>query len=1574
MHSKLSIKQSNLAVGFGNKGDNANPHQRSLRLGLLVLGMHRAGTSSIAGTLVKLGATAPKTLLPPSPGNPKGYWESKEIAALNDELLASGGSRWADWRPVTPGWYSTLAAETFKQRAKRILAAEFGDSTLFVLKDPRICRLAPFWLQVLAEMGIAPRVVLPMRHPLEVAQSLRRREGSSLTDGILLWVRHVIDAEAASRNLPRAIVEWDSFLKDWPSEIERMAVLLGVEWRDLTDDLRGEIDSFLTAELKHEHISDQTAGFHPEMHEWAISVYSALKNLARDPASDTACKVLDSVAAKFEEATRLFSAHVAALEITAMSFRDSERHAADLKAALNESQRQLQSMSVQLDASKVDLAQQTTSSRSIAQRADELDTAVTEARLQLAASKSNCVELEIALRDVRSELEDSLQNRDRRLSEAHRELGDRSRRIGELEAAFNAQAIRLSELGAALQATRESTSWRITAPIRAAFSRMPMAPRRLVRWILRSIYRAATPHLLPTRIRHFGDSKAEHRRALRLVIEDSAVEANAQGEIAVTTLQEPTIRPPLPPTVVNDRQHERDVEIFSAIRARCSKSARDHRVPIKSVLSEEEIKIASAKLELAVAPVVGAASPKSAGRAIGDGRPGTLEALLGFGINPYRIVDERTLPIYPALILNRYNRWRIELGKRFFFKPSLSDHFDRGPTISMLVPVYRTPILFLERAILSVLFQTYANWELILVDDCSQDPILEAVLRFYAGVNDRIRIHFAANNGGISAATNQALAMATGSHVGLLDHDDMLTRDALEKVAARLCDYPEADLIYSDECKIDTDDLVHDLFHKPDWSPLLLTNFMYTGHLSVYRKALVDKLGGFRSKFDYSQDYDLALRVAEQNPKVIHIDECLYGWRMISGSGAAGDKPHARISNIAALQEAAGRRGYNGIALALPTANRIKRHSIERPLVSIVVPSAGALDRIKATIESIASLTSYQNYEIILVTDSQAISSYSEQFKSPRVRFVPYDKPFNFSDKCNVGAANANGQYLIFYNDDVLVLSSDWIETILDYLTLPGVGGVSPKLIYENGTIQYAGMVMGVRRLVGTAFHTYPARTAAYANLAQSVREVSVLSGACLAISKRIFSEIGGWDSHNTPSAHSDLDLSFRIQELGYSCIYTPHAELTHIGHVGIGADDAKAGGQFSKFKKDKADIFILKRWGRYCERDPYFPPKMRDLVYLDSQEEFLVETSRVRGHSATRKDFILFSHDLSASGAPRCLHDAAKVLIEQGHYVLVMAPQDGPYRQRFVQIGADVIVDPLTLSGHEAVMNLARNFDVAICNTIVCWPLPKQLASYLPVYLYCHETEYIRELRHRIPEFGEGLAAATAVWAAGPLSAAKIKEYCNLNAVSIPACGEEFPELPIDSDQEWPDEVVIGLVGSYESRKGQDLAVTGFNMLPLRIQVKCRFVMAGRTLDSEFRANVEKRADGHSRIIFRNELDNLGVAKLIRRANIILVPSRDDPLPTTAIDALAAGKVLIVSATTGVSHYLNDGESGFILPSNTAEGICATLCRVLKERPRWPEVGVKARKVYEAHFTRDRFKQQFLDALGLSISQNHVN
>jgi hypothetical protein len=285
-----------------------------MRKAILVLGMHRSGTSALTRVLSLLGAALPKRVMPPAANNNEaGFWEPERLAALHDRMLAEAGSRWDDWRAFNDRWHDTPIAAQFKARASQLLDEEFGDAPLFVFKDPRNCRFSRFWLDIFAERGIAPKIVLPVRSPLEVAQSHRARDGFPLRKGLLLWLRHVLDAEAASRDLPRAVIEYDAFLKDWRSSVATMERALGA-FPANTDLAAAEIDRFLCDDLKHQRVAPEEFARNALVHAWVEQTYTAMRELARNPGSNSACATLDRIRTQFDEAATLFGGALADAE------------------------------------------------------------------------------------------------------------------------------------------------------------------------------------------------------------------------------------------------------------------------------------------------------------------------------------------------------------------------------------------------------------------------------------------------------------------------------------------------------------------------------------------------------------------------------------------------------------------------------------------------------------------------------------------------------------------------------------------------------------------------------------------------------------------------------------------------------------------------------------------------------------------------------------------------------------------------------------------------------------------------------------------------------------------------------------------------------------------------------------------------------------------------------------------------------------------------------------------------------------------------------------------------------------
>ncbi len=882
--------------------------------------------------------------------------------------------------------------------------------------------------------------------------------------------------------------------------------------------------------------------------------------------------------------------------------------------------------------------------------------------------------------------------------------------------------------------------------------------------------------------------------------------------------------------------------------------------------------------------------------------------------------------------------------------------FSHQPLISVVMPTYNPHPEWLNEAIESVRKQVYPHWELCIADDASSDKAIRPILERYAREDMRIKVVFREQNGNISAASNSALIIATGEYVALLDHDDELAPDALFWVAKEIDTHPAADVIYSDEDKISPSGSRTDIFFKPDWSPELMFNCMYMGHLTIYKKALINQVGGFRSGYDFSQDYDLALRATEVAQAIRHIPRILYHWRQADGSAAQGGKPYARVSNLAALQAAVDRRGITARVIELPTANRVKIIGWQ-PNISIVIPTDSEVN-LTACLDAIAEKTDYPSWEIIVVTNSKLADLLTQRYDCLPLTFCRYDKPYNFSDKCNEGARQASGEIVVFFNDDVRPLSNVWLDNLVELLALPEVGAVAPKLLYENQRIQHAGLVSGVRGLVGTAFHCRPENTSEHFNFAQSVRDVSAVSGACFAMRRCDFLDVGGFDAVNTPIMHSDVDLSFKVREKGLRCVYTPHATLLHIGHQSLRKFDKK----LTKISQDKADIFLLKRWGSYITYDPYFTDNMRGLLYHDSLEPIGMWGQNRPELVDNHPDVLLVTHDMSGSGAPMVVYLAAKHLLKSGAFPVVASPEDGPMRALFTVLGIPVIIDPLLLTRHESVKKLASNFDCVLANTIASWPIVCQVLeeTLVPVMWYLHECHLIPELANKNHLVSETLRKAKHVYAGSERSASfsqPYNQFVKILTYGVPDiyCGENVSLASIEP-------MIFSVFGTIEPRKGQDIFLEAISFLGNRAGGKAIFNLVGRTLDEGWLIELRKMAEGLSNVFFHGEVEHHQYLKLMSKSHVIVCPSRDDTLPLVTLDALCLGKTLISTDTTGTSNFMTNGKDGFVVPSSNPEALAEAILRLIEDPARLASIGIESRQTFLRHFVEDKFAERLVD------------
>ena len=501
------------------------------------------------------------------------------------------------------------------------------------------------------------------------------------------------------------------------------------------------------------------------------------------------------------------------------------------------------------------------------------------------------------------------------------------------------------------------------------------------------------------------------------------------------------------------------------------------------------------------------------------------------------------------------------------------------PKISVIMPVHNTRPDWLLDAIESVRAQTYPNWELCIADDASTDPRTRKSLRRYA-LNKRIRRTRLAKNSGISAASNRALSMATGEFVGFLDHDDELKPNALFEAVKLLNLRPELDFIYTDEDKREPDGRLVDPFFKPDWSPEYLLSTNYVTHFALYRKALIDRVGRLRGTYDGSQDYDLALRVTELTDRIAHLALPLYTWRKVPGSAAAvaDAKPWANKAGSRALQDAIKRRGLEGqVEAGLWQSSHRVRFKHTDQSVGIVIPTRDRIDLLQRCVESIEELTTYGNYEIIVVDNDSTDRETLEFLATLKGRVLPYRGAFNFAHMMNVAAREARTDMLLFLNNDTEVITPGWIEALLEFAQQPRIGAVGARLLYPSGDPQHEGIIMGICR--GTAGNIDHGD---YFSLGQSVLNATAVTAACMMTRSSVFAEMGGFDEGLTV-AFNDVDYCLRLREAGYRIVYTPYAQLVHHESASRGTLHPPA---------DEA--FFRRRWGSPGEFvDPYYNPNL---------------------------------------------------------------------------------------------------------------------------------------------------------------------------------------------------------------------------------------------------------------------------------------------------------------------------------------------------------------------------------------------
>lgn len=522
------------------------------------------------------------------------------------------------------------------------------------------------------------------------------------------------------------------------------------------------------------------------------------------------------------------------------------------------------------------------------------------------------------------------------------------------------------------------------------------------------------------------------------------------------------------------------------------------------------------------------------------------------------------------------------------------------PLISIVVPTYNSDAVFLKEMLDSVRGQIYPHWELCIADDASPDRRIVALLEEAMQSDPRIKVVFRPDNGHISEASNSALALATGTYVALLDHDDIIPPHALLMAVKYINEHPQGRMFYSDEDKLTEKGNRTAPYFKSDWNPeMFLTQNLFS-HLGIFETNLVREVGGFRKGFEGSQDYDLTLRCVEVagNDAVVHIPHVLYHWRISPGSTAASgsEKPYALLAAIRALEEHFSRMNIEA-SIEQPVASlgilRVRYALPEvRPLISIIIPTRDGVDLLRQCIGSLIAKTLYKDYEIIIIDNGsekpETLAYFAELSKLERVRVITDNSPFNFSALNNRAVSLATGEFVCLLNNDIEIISPSWLDELVALGCQPGNGAVGACLWYPNDALQHGGVLIGLGGVAGHMHHMLKRGQFGYFARAVVSQNLSAVTAACLLIRKSIYEVVGGFDE-KLAVAFNDVDFCLRVREAGYRNVWTPYAELYHHESATRGSDMNPE--HYARFSAEVEKM--QNQWHTHLDRDPAYNPNL---------------------------------------------------------------------------------------------------------------------------------------------------------------------------------------------------------------------------------------------------------------------------------------------------------------------------------------------------------------------------------------------
>ena len=1255
----------------------------------MVLGMHRSGTSALAGTFSQLGLSLGDELMPATAdANPKGYFEHMGVVQVHERLLAAFGMDWADPRPLPESWLRHPATRQARAELEALLQPLLAGGDTVVIKDPRTCRFVPLWRELLAGLGVQAHFAFIARHPVEVAASLRRRDGMSEYRAGLLTLAHQMEAEQASRGASRVFLTYEALIADWQAQVARCRAVFGADVLPEPAANAAAVDGFLDAQLRN-HRASEVFALEPDVVE-AYRCFDAAASTGEQQLAAT----MDAIRARFEAGRR---GYAAAMEATLSALElDHGRHVPAwsrglaLASAWNAPPSPLQPLpvpKVYFRGAGQGYAEERSSDGTLALQADgsyllavevavglplqrlrfdpdsqagvyqllglavdgravedvaALATVIHQQRLPAEetgtvawASADDDPWLELDLSALAASPAGSaprrLEVRFQRVTAASQALQASQAQSRVLRADVGALAEQMASQASQAQASQDAQLAALLAQVGALSvmvgelkqrSDRPLLHRLGRKLQLRALRKAQRGAGWPLPLQPLANASATgdgYWQASNCDPQFNACLQEAFGgsppagwyllDLQARARQGQLDNPCLYLDYGNGMAHAEQVGLMPYMGAR-SQTVLYLRAGLCAMRLDPTDEDACFQLQASLRPLGRWAALRCMLQQTRQlqyptlSRAGLVRRLLGRalrlgpgGLRAQIVADYRALPSPQA---GDYAKWlrRAEPVVSAEQAAARLAVLPRRPLLSVVMPVYQAPERWLRKALDSVLAQHYPDWELCVSDDASPSPHVRAVLQEYQQRDPRIKVVFRAQNGHISESSNSALEVASGDYMVLLDHDDELHPEALLLVAETLGRHPDAQLLYSDEDKIDEDGRRFDAYFKADWNYDLFLGQNCISHLGIYALPLVREIGGFRKGLEGSQDWDLALRCIERirPEQIVHIPRVLYHWRAIQGSTAlaAGEKNYAVVAGRRAVAEHLQRTGQDGEVSILPASMMRVQRALPAPApkVSLVIPTRDRVDLLRVCVDSILERSSYPDYEILIVdngsVEPQTLAYFEQVGARDNVRVLPYPGEFNYSAINNFAVAQARGQVIGLVNNDIEVISADWMEEMVSHAMRPDVGAVGAMLYYPDDTIQHAGVLVGLCGVAGHIGSCQPRGSAGYFGRMLLAQQLTAVTAACLLVRKSVYDEVGGLDEQ-LRVAFNDVDLCLRIDAKGYRNLWTPFAELYHHESASRGLEDNPV--KQARFASEVE--FMCKRWDARLQRDRAYNPNL---------------------------------------------------------------------------------------------------------------------------------------------------------------------------------------------------------------------------------------------------------------------------------------------------------------------------------------------------------------------------------------------